>query len=288
MTTMTAPAGLYQLSAPLPAPRRYTLLDAAREALPVGDRWLMGVAAEGYVPGPASVFDHCASGTDRIKDGANEIPVARFGAFTVYLVGSCTSVSIGPDSSSWTDRLRLAFEAVEAETVERVFATGDGNPAFGPYLTDGNLEILDASGVGVVDGIGQLEDEIAAKGGGGIIHVTPYLANLMAAENLLDTDRAGQKVTRGNGTRVAIGAGYFDVADGSGAGEVWAYATGPVEFTREQTPTVIPADYSQALDRSNNDVLFIAEREYVLNWVGRSDPSDDHHIQAGVLIDRAP
>lgn len=285
MTTMTAPAGLYRLSAPLPAPRKYTLLDAAREAPPENDRWLMGQASEGYVPGPASVFDHCAAGTDRIKDGGNEVPVVRFGAFTVYLVGSCTSVSIGPDASGWTDRLRLAFQAVEAQAVERVFATGDGNPAFGPYLTDGNLDILSGSGVSPVEGLAILEQEIAAKGGGGVIHVTPAIATYLINAYLIE-DVRGQMQT-GLGTRVAVGAGYIDVATGSGAGEEWAYATGPVEFTRDLAPTVIPADYSQALDRSNNDVLFIAEREYVLNWVGRTDPSDDHHIQAGVLIDRA-
>lgn len=285
MTVLAAPAGLVRVSAPLPLPRSYTLLDTAREVAPENDRWLAGVSSEGYVPGKASVFDHCSTGSDRVKDAANAIPVRHFGAFTVYLVGQCTSVSIGPDSTYWTDRLQLAFQAVEAEAVERVFATGDGNPAFGPYLHDANLKILDGTGVSPVEGLAALEQEIADKGGGGIIHATPAVATYWAALFLV-TSRNGVMYTQ-LGTRVAVGAGYIGIATASGAHEEWAYATGPVEFTRDQT-VVIPADYSQALDRSNNDVLYIAEREYVLNWVGREDPSDEHHIQAGVLIDRNP
>jgi hypothetical protein len=285
MTVLAAPAGLVRVSAPLPIPRQYTLLDAARAVVSDSERWLAGQSSEGYVPGKASVFDHCSHGSDRIKDAANLIPVRRFGAFTVYLVGQCTSVSIGPDPAYWTDRLQLAFEAVEAEAVERVFATADGNAAFGPYLNDANLKILDGTGVPAVEGLAQLEQEIADKGGGGIIHATPAVATYWASLFLI-ASKAGVMYTQ-LGTRVAVGAGYIDVATSSGAGEEWAYATGPVEFTRDPNPVVIPADYSQALDRSNNDVLYIAEREYVLNWVGREDPSDEHHIQAGVLIDRA-
>jgi hypothetical protein len=283
MTVLAAPAGLVRVSAPLPIPRQYTLLDAAREVPAANDRWLMGQSSEGYVPGKASVFDHCSTGTDRVKDGANAIPIRHFGAFTVYLVGMCTASSIGPNPTFWTDRLQLAFEAVEAEAVERVFATADGNPDFGPYLNDANLKILDGTGVSPTEGLAQLEQEIADKGGGGIIHATPAVATFWASEYLISS-KNGVMYTM-LGTRVAVGAGYIDVATASGAGEEWAYATGPVEFTRDQD-VVIPADYSQALDRSNNDVLYIAEREYVLNWVGRSDPSDEHHIQAGVLIDR--
>jgi hypothetical protein len=285
MTALMAPVGRYVVSAPLPQPRRYTLLDAARELVMGSDRWLGGVSAEGYVPGPASVFDHCSSGTDRIKADANPIPVPSFGAFTVYLVGECTAVSVGPSGETFEQRLELALQALEATAVEEVFATALGNPNFGPHLNDANLEILTAGAVTPVEGLALLEQEIASKGGGGIIHVTPAVATYWASDFLI-TDVRGQMQTQ-LGTRVAIGAGYISAADASGGGDEYAYATGPVEFMRSEV-VAVPTDYSQALDRSNNTVLYIAEREYAINWVGRSDPSDDNHIQAAVLIDRTP
>jgi hypothetical protein len=286
MTAIMAPAGLVPISAPLPAPRKYSLLDAAREVPRENQRWLLGQTSEGYVPGPASIFDQCSTGTDRVKADANEIVLTRFGAFTVYLMAECTAVAVAGDSGGWYDRLRLALQAVEAEAVERVFATGEGAAdSFGPYLTDANLEVLDASGVSVVEGIGLLEDEIATKGGGGLIHVTPLLETYMVANNLVDT-QGGQKITRGCGTRIVVGAGYIDAAATTTAGQTWAYATGPVEFSRGEI-VPIPTNFSESHNRANNDVTWLAEREYVLNWVGRSDPSDDNHIQAGVLIDRA-
>lgn len=92
------------------------------------------------------------------------------------------------------------------------------------------------------------------------------------------------------GTLVVVGAGYTDARpDGQaapGATEDWAFASGLIQVTSGELQT-IPADISQALDRSNNDVLYLAERPYLLVWVGRQDASDDNHVQAGVLVDRA-
>lgn len=285
MTALTAPVGRLPISAPLPIPRRYTLLDAARDITPESERWLGGIAADGYVPGPASVFDHCATGTARIKDAAHDIAGPSFGAFTVYLLGTCTSASIGPSSAAFSERLALALQAVEAEAVERVFATGESTPSFGPYLTDANLEMLNTVAVDPVEGLALLEDEIGAKGGGGIIHVTPALATHWISANLIDDARGRGQMQTGLGTPVAVEAGLIGAATRTTPGEEVAYATGPVEYMRGDVVSV-PTDYSQALDRSNNDVLYIAEREYVLSWVGRSSPSDDNHIQAGVLVDR--
>jgi hypothetical protein len=286
MAVITPPVGLVQLSAPLPQPRQYTLLDAARETPQPNERWLGGITSEGYVPGPDSLFDPCSTGTDRVKPDANAIRVTPFGVFTVLLVGACTSVSIGPEPTDWTARLRLAFEAYEAEAVEDMLVSGGGFTTMGPYITDANMEDLTpgTGPVAPVEGLALLEEEIATVGGGGIIHVTPLLATYLIDRGLISAARA--QMQTGLGTRVAVGAGYAASAATTNAGETWAYATGPVEYIREASPIVLPADYSQALDRNNNDVMFIAERSYVLNWVGRTDPADDTHVQAGILIDR--
>jgi hypothetical protein len=48
---------------------------------------------------------------------------------------------------------------------------------------------------------------------------------------------------------------------------------------------MVPTSYAQALDRAMNDVLFLAERPYVLNWIGRQNTTDDENVQAGILVD---
>ena len=95
MTTVIAPGNTVQLSAPLPAPRRYTLLDAATIVVPDNDRWLGGGWSEGYPPGPASTHDPCSTGSDRVKTEAGVIATELVGPFSVYLFGKCIVQSIG-------------------------------------------------------------------------------------------------------------------------------------------------------------------------------------------------
>ncbi len=288
MSTTVPQTGLVNLQAPLPAPRKFTLLDAAQlHDNPANERWLRGAAIGGDVPGPAYTQAGCSQGTDRIKADAGRIAIDDAGAFTVYLPAFCTAQSIGPDPTYWTDRLELVFQVYESAAVERVFATADGlGTNVGRYLGDSAVEILGGGAVGPVEGLALLEQEIA-RNGTGMIHVDPSVATYWEA-NLLISSKGGQMST-GLGTPVAVGAGYIDAApDGEGTpdpGEQWAWASGPVEISRSDLFT-IPGLYSQAIDRSQNDVMFYAERHYLINWIGRIDSSDDDHIQAGVLIDR--
>ena len=60
---LTAPGALLPLDAPLPQPRRYTLLDAAQIVPPPDDRWMAGAWINGYPAGPTETVDPCATGT---------------------------------------------------------------------------------------------------------------------------------------------------------------------------------------------------------------------------------
>jgi hypothetical protein len=290
VSTITSPAGLVPLSAPLPTKRDFTLLDAAQVITPESDRWLGGAWIEGYAPGPAETHDPCSTGTYRAKDETGVIARPMVGAFTVYRKTTCTAVSVGPDPTRFIERLRLIFQTQEPTAVERVFATGDGHSTLGPYLADTNLELLAAGAAQTpIEGLALLEDELAAVGGSGMIHVAPATATYWAGEGLIEAAR-GQMRTK-LGTLIAVGAGYRGAyPDGEaapGAGEEWAFATGPVSITRGEILT-IPNEYSEALDRSSNDATFLVERNYLISWVGRQDTVDDDHLQAGVLIDRTP
>jgi len=283
--------GLLPLDAPLPQPRRYTLLDAA--TLVTDDsRWLGGARVWGYPPGPAFTFDPCGTGTYRAKESGGDIPQPGVGAFTVYQPGICTAVAVGPTADRYKARLRSAFEAIEATAVERFFATGDGHVLLGPYLTDGNLDILGGGAVDPVEGLRLLENNIGERGNG-MIHVTPGGATYLTENGLIAPEASGgvrQMRTVGNGTLVAVGAGYIgaypdDQPGTPAAGREWIYASGFVQYRRGEVE-VMPESYADAIERQQNEVVFLAERNYLLTWVGRQDSNDASNIQAGVLIDR--
>lgn len=282
-------AGLVPLDAPLPQPRLYDLLAGASEITMESDRWLAGASLRGYPPGPAYTFDPCGEGTYRVKEDGGPVPNPMLGTFTVYVPGVCTARTVGPTADEYKARLSLAFRALEGLAIERFFATGDGHAGMGPYLTDPNLEILNSgTAVTPVEGLAMLEQEIATVGSG-MIHVAPATATAWVANLLISVGRDG-KMRTGLGTVVTIGGGYMaaypDNAPGTPpADQEWAFASGPVEYRRSEV-TILPGNYSQALDRAQNEVVFIAERNYLLTWVGRQDSSDETQIQAGVLIDR--
>lgn len=273
------------LQAPIPSPRPFDLLAAATLVDPTTQRWLGGAWTGGDAPGPAHTHDPCSTGTDRVKASAGDIPQQMSGTFNVYLTGFCTAQSIGPDPTFWTDRLRLSFQVYEGAAVERVLATGDGHATLGPYLGDSNMEVLGGGAMSPVHALGLLETEIALAGGG-IIHAAPATATEWISAYLIEPVRNVMQTKLG--TPVAVGAGYIGVTpDGqaaAGTEQEWAFASGPIQIYRGDIQ-MVPDRYADAFDRSLNDVLYIAERPYLFNWIARTDPSDDAHVQAGVLVD---
>jgi hypothetical protein len=275
-----------RLRAPLPQPRAFSLLTAANIVNDPDSRWLAGAAVEAYPPGPAHLFDPCSAGTFRAKEEGGVIPAADAEAFTVYLPISCTARSVGAAIREFRETLDLSFAVYEPTAVEEMLATGGGFAD--QYLGDANLEVLGGGAVTPLEGLNLLEGAIPF--GNGIIHVPPETASYWAAQGYIEALR-GQMVTK-LGTRVAVGEGYTGVQpDGEaapGAGEQWAFATGPIDIHRDTEPRIEGGSYAEALDRTSNDLTLIEERDYLLLWVGRQDPSDTTQVQAGVLIDRIP
>lgn len=276
------------LSVPLPVPRRFTLLDAATLVTDADGRTLNGATVEDYPKAQPSIQEAFASGSARVKAIDGEFTLEDVQGFTVYLGVTCTAVGVAPRLTEFRRRLQAAFRAVESTAVERYLVDSAGLMVT-PYLTDTNLEQLGTGGVGPVEGLALLENAIAEVGNG-MVHVTPATATALASKYLIEEARDGQMRTR-LGTLVAVGAGYIGAYPNDGShsvpdpGEDWAFASGFVEVHRDEDQ--ILDELSNSLDRSTNDVTFIAERNYVVAWVGRQDADDANHVQAGVLIQRS-
>lgn len=286
MTTVVRQTGLAPVQAPLPIPRQFGLFAAARLTQDGDERWLRGAFVGGDFPGPAFTFDPCSSGTDRVKAEAGTIANPMVGSFMVYLPGFCTAQGIGPDSGFFTDRLELLLQAYEEAAVERVLVGGDGL-AIGSFLGDDNMTVLGSGAQKPLRALELLEAEIGRVGGGGILHAAPQVATAWDSLGVTE-NRGGVKRTM-LGTPIAVGDGYLgadpEMGSTPSAGQEWAFASGPIEVLRTADIITIPGSYAQALDRAMNDVLFFAERPYLINWIARQDSNDDDHVQAGVLVD---
>jgi hypothetical protein len=282
-----APGGLVDLLAPVPSPHPFGLLDAATLVDPTGNRWLTGIWTGGYPVGPAHTHDPCATGTLRVKETNGPLGTQINERFVVYMDAFCTAQGVGVDAGWLTDRLELAFQTYEKIEVERALATG--NDTLGHYLGDPNMDVLGGGVVTAHRALELLEDYISLNGTG-IIHATPGVATDWASEFLIQSK--GKQMYTALGTPVAVGAGYIGVTpsgqSGPASDQAWAFASGPIEIYRDPTIQVVPELYSQALDRSMNDLRYFAERPYAFNWIARQDGSDPDHTQAGVLVDLVP
>lgn len=290
MTTITAPSGLVNLLAPIPQPPSFDLLAAATLIPPTNNRWLGGGWTGGDAPGPAFTFDPCSSGTNRVKEPGGRIATQMNGTFVVYQPAFCTASTFGPDPQWAFDRLELVFQAFEGAAIERMLATGDnGQTILGPYLGDPNMEILGSGAVSPRLALQLLETAVALHANG-MIHAAPATFTAWAADFLVVPK--GNVMRTQRGTPVAVGPGYIGATPNGQSAPAdnteWAFASSPIEIYREQTIKIIPGNYAEMLDRSNNDVSFIAERSYLFNWIGRQASDDADHTQAGVLVDLDP
>lgn len=275
------------LTAPLPIPRRFTLLDAATVVTDTERRAPNGAVIDAYLSAPASVQEAFAQGSARVKAIDGEFAFPEVDGFTVYLGVTCTAAGVRPREQEFRRRLQAQFRSEESTAVEKILVNAAGLMT-GPYLTDSHLEQLaSGSAQSPTEGLGLLENAIA-RVGNGMIHVTPAAATAMEGANLLYKD-GGVKRTKACDTLVAVGAGYigaYPLGGSSPSGDQdWAFASSFVEVHRDED--LILGPIAEALDRSTNDVTFIAERNYLVAWVGRQTSGDTNHIQAGVLIDRS-
>lgn len=242
-------------------------------------RWTAGVEVLPYPTDPPFGWNHCDTGTMRDKDLLAEGRDWRtFDPFIAYVPEFCTGMGAGPweQFQSRADKVLLASDAYSAE---RQLAFGQPNEE-NPSLDDTNLVVL-GSNVGPTEGLALLEDAGAQTARAYVIHATPAIATMWASNRLLlwMGDRIVTVATR---TPVIVGHGYVDVDPDAAPGPVgdteWAFVTGPV-FGARGPLTPLTEELSESLDRTNNDLNYIAEREMLVGW--------DGYLQAGVLIDRS-
>lgn len=133
--------------------------------------------------------------------------------------------------------------------------------------------LISVTGTGIVTALGQLEDALAdCYGGQGVIHMTYDVAEAAISNFLIQRVPVGpggkpalQTVAGGNW--VVVGAGYTGTSPSGAAPpsrSEWMYATGAVFYYRGDIKST--SRPSEAVVRSINDLVYIAERTYVVAW----------------------
>lgn len=284
MTVVSTFGPPVRIDGPLPVAPRYSLLNTATVVVEDDERWGNGAQVYSYPTDPGYSHDPCSTGSFRTKHAAAAPPLPTFESFTAYLPETCTSSRI-VSQEAFTARAQLAFAAVESAIYENVLATGGAlNGSGQPYMGDANLTVLNAgAATSPMEALALLEEAIGVTRRQGLIHATPdtIIAWTFPGPSI---DREGNHLETRNGTNVVSGDGYINALPDTHAGAItsrqaWAFATGPVEIRREARIRILPDMLSQALDRSENIVTYLAERDALVTW--------DTALQVGVLVDRS-
>lgn len=265
------------VAAPSRAPLPYGLVSAAQQVTETDVHWRNGVWFEPDTCDAAGITTQsCAATGGADKPVTPNMDLRAANPFTVYTLPVCSAVGLLPDMAQ--SRAAAALTSGEARAVEREFWTGEHG--INPHLaansavtgTDGSTEqtaatVIVTGGVDVVEGIALLEEALdSCYGNEGVLHVPPSVLTHMAAWNLVTKD--GPRLRSPSGHLVAAGAGYPGTSPAGAAptaGSRWVYATGAVSMWRSAIDfyAQTPADI---LDRQKNNVIFIAERTYVVAW----------------------
>jgi hypothetical protein len=281
VSTYTAVGPALAIDGPLPVTPSYGLLDIPGVRKD-GGRELNGVVVYGFPEEVPEGWEPCAAGTYRVKDEGSGVSTPRFDPVGLYVPITCSALSVNNNGNTWRDfagRAEKVLEATLSYGVTQVLSQGVVGSA-NPFLGDAGVTKLNAgAATAAQNALSFLENAIGATGRKGIIHAD----NATAAAWSVYLEAEGDTLyTIANGTPVSVSGGYQGgLANGSapGAGNSWAYASGPVQvFVGE--PTLVGEDINGTLDTSNNDVTFRAERFVLAEW--------DTALQAAVLVDWTP
>lgn len=277
------------IDAPLPRSPLRGLLGApgAVTLAPDQAHWQAGANIYPYPDAMPDAIDPCADGTFRQKLTPDGVSLPDpFAAFTAYLGEICHSAGI-VDWDSFRRRADVALAARTSWALERQLAWGFYE-SDNPFLADTDVDLPAGAGaVASAVALGWLEGYISKQGQQGVIHLTPEVASVLG-QTYLYLDGQQLRVV-GTGTPVIVGQGYSDQAGGenfapdggseAAGGQSWCFASSPIVYRAGEIIS-LPDTLGQALDRTDNAVVYRAERDL---WVGF-----DGGPHAAVLADWSP
>lgn len=229
---------------------------------------------------------HSTSGSNAITSATGEFTQADVGKrITSSLSGIPANTFIGTVtdnthatlSSSATSNVTVNATANQTIAVFTIAGRAGGSNRF---LADANAHIL----TGVTDptpiqALAYANEAIArANIGQGMIHVSAFFLEIVAAGGYAFEKDARGRLRTPNGNIIVPGNGYDGVGpdgtggsveDGSndsGHSHEWIYATDVPVIWRPPQPDIFPTTLREATRMTKNEVTFRAQRAYVIAW----------------------
>lgn len=190
-----------------------------------------------------------------------------FDPFTIYTSWNCGVLGKTPQEHMAS--AQRALLCIEETAVEEVFYSG--TTADTPSLVgSGAIPInTTATPYSLASGIGALEGAMGAvQCGEPTIHAPRELGALAARFH--QTFGSGGMLRTALGSPIAFGTGYGNtspVGVAPPAGIAWLYATGPVYLAKSEI-WMNPPTFEDALNRTNNELIWEANRTFVLGVDG--------------------
>ncbi|WP_433518843.1 hypothetical protein ACQP2T_27055 [Nonomuraea sp. CA-143628] len=262
------------VDAPTVEPAEYGLFSVAQRPAPEGAHWRCGVRWEPYACDAGDAYGDQCDDSEQEKSIRDGVPLAEADSFSVH-DGYLCRLPGRPDEAEIRDRAETQLKLGEQRLVERVVWTGEaGTQTVDPHLADPAAVVLNAvpvptaaDALSLLAAIAALEAYLGANyGGRGVIHA-PRLAGAHIAHAQLAA-WAGATIRTLLDNAIAFYSGSPNTGpDGSPApaGTAWLYVTGAV-FIRSGPVLIIPNAVVAGFNRATNEVLMIAEREYVVGW----------------------
>lgn len=256
-------------------PLRYGLLQAALGPLelPVharngGLQYVTGLCGEGF----GYEIECIAEQNDKSSSFSENGSTTVLGTpFIVYATMQCGSAGF-----TFEEQRALVMErlrGVEQSVVEEVFSTGAFGQAPGLLAADG-ITTVTGAGDSVVNVLSELErarycgftGNTTQYGPPGYLHVAIPVLNALKQEHLVEFDGTRWRTPMGT----VVSAGCYANNDPAGAapadGVFWMYLTGQTTIWRTDDANVQVAPVEGSLDRTTNQFLMLAEREYVVTY----------------------
>lgn len=256
-------------------PLRYGIFQAAVGPLDMPEHAITGgVRYETSICGIGQGYDvKCAAPHDSKTAfwTGNGVTSVIGAPFVVLATIQCGTVGYTYEEFQALTMERL--KSVEQSAVEQIFSQSTFGQSPGLITGDG-IETIVGAGDNVVDVLSELErarycggvNNTNQYGPPGYLHVAIPVINYLKREHLIDFDGTRWRTAMGT----VVSAGCYANNTPAGAvpadGVFWMYITGQTTIWRTPDDQVQIAPVEGSLNRTTNQFLMMAEREYVVTY----------------------
>jgi hypothetical protein len=252
---------------PIPYPgdmtTRYGLFNAAVTPSAWEDEWGSGgiVFEDEFCSLPRGYDVNC---TDTLAaktfDPQTSIPGTPFVVYAGLVCGS-----LGHTEAEFQAKVLNRLKAGEQGAVEQIFSRGLNGQSRPLANAVPNATLIVPAGSTIADQIGALEEALYSTYGlRGVLHVPFQYGERMHAAMALVRDGSVWRTALGTAVSIGNYDGYTPAGVAPAAGHTTIYITGQTFVWRNPDPFV--SDLAGSLNRTTNQVTFVAEREYIVTY----------------------